>query len=77
MAKRRVTYFYDRRYSFDVILLSLLTLPAADVGGFTYGLGHPMKPQRMRITHELLSAYGMLDKMHILVGPLPAFSTTA
>lgn len=25
-----------------------------------------MKPQRMRITHELVSAYGMLDKMHIL-----------
>ena len=26
-----------------------------------------MKPQRMRITHELVSAYGMLDKMHVLV----------
>ncbi|KAF9812747.1 hypothetical protein IEO21_05997 [Rhodonia placenta] len=25
-----------------------------------------MKPQRMRMTHELVSAYGMLDKMHIL-----------
>ncbi|OBZ79650.1 Histone deacetylase RPD3 [Grifola frondosa] len=37
-----------------------------DVGSFTYGLGHPMKPQRMRLTHELVSAYGMLDKMHIL-----------
>ncbi|KAL4245117.1 histone deacetylase family protein [Abortiporus biennis] len=37
-----------------------------DVGAFTYGLGHPMKPQRMRITHELVSTYGMLDKMHIL-----------
>lgn len=37
-----------------------------DVGAYTYGLGHPMKPQRMRITHELVSAYGMLDKMHVL-----------
>ncbi|KAH9949034.1 histone deacetylase RPD3 [Amylocystis lapponica] len=37
-----------------------------DVGSFTYGLGHLMKPQRMRITHELVSAYGMLDKMHVL-----------
>ncbi|KAI0796411.1 histone deacetylase RPD3 [Irpex lacteus] len=37
-----------------------------DVGSYTYGLGHPMKPQRMRITHELVSAYGMLDKMHVL-----------
>lgn len=39
----------------------------ADVGAFTYGLGHPMKPQRMRITHELVSVYGMMDKMHVLV----------
>ncbi|TCD60061.1 hypothetical protein EIP91_010795 [Steccherinum ochraceum] len=37
-----------------------------DVGAFTYGLGHPMKPQRMRITHELVSAYGMLDHMQVL-----------
>lgn len=41
--------------------------PTADVGAFTYGLGHPMKPQRMRITHELVSVYGMMDKMHVLV----------
>ena len=26
-----------------------------------------MKPQRMRITHELVSAYGMLDHMQVLV----------
>lgn len=38
-----------------------------DVGAYSYGLGHPMKPQRMRITHELVTSYGMLDKMHILV----------
>jgi len=38
----------------------------SDVGAYTYGYGHLMKPQRMRITHELVSAYGMLDKMHIL-----------
>lgn len=39
----------------------------ADVGAYTYGLGHPMKPQRMRMTHELVAAYNMLDKMHVLV----------
>ncbi|KAF7315978.1 Histone deacetylase RPD3 [Mycena indigotica] len=38
----------------------------ADVGGYTYGPGHPMKPHRVRITHDLVSAYGMLDKMHVL-----------
>ncbi|OCH87622.1 histone deacetylase complex, catalytic component RPD3 [Obba rivulosa] len=37
-----------------------------DVGGFAYGLGHFMKPQRMRITHELVSAYNMLGKMDVL-----------
>jgi len=40
---------------------------SADVGAYTYGLGHPMKPQRMRMTHELVSAYDMLNKMHVLV----------
>ncbi|KAF9074411.1 hypothetical protein BDP27DRAFT_1317041 [Rhodocollybia butyracea] len=28
-----------------------------DVGSYTYGLGHPMKPHRILMTHELLSAY--------------------
>ncbi|EIW60308.1 histone deacetylase RPD3 [Trametes versicolor FP-101664 SS1] len=37
-----------------------------DVGAFTYGLTHPMKPQRMRATHELLTAYDMLPRMHVL-----------
>lgn len=26
-----------------------------------------MKPQRMRITHELVSVYDMLPKMHVMV----------
>ncbi|KIJ13314.1 hypothetical protein PAXINDRAFT_170594 [Paxillus involutus ATCC 200175] len=37
-----------------------------DIGSYTYGLGHPMKPHRMHITHDLVSAYGMLDKMQVL-----------
>ncbi|RPD65961.1 histone deacetylase RPD3 [Lentinus tigrinus ALCF2SS1-7] len=37
-----------------------------DVGAYSFGLSHPMKPQRMRITHELLTAYNMLPKMHVL-----------
>lgn len=41
----------------------------ADTGSYTYGLGHPMKPHRMRVTHDLVSAYGMLDKMQVLVRP--------
>lgn len=38
-----------------------------EIGAYSYGLGHPMKPQRMRITHELVMAYGMLDKLHVIV----------
>ncbi|KAF9058257.1 hypothetical protein BJ165DRAFT_1426804, partial [Panaeolus papilionaceus] len=38
-----------------------------EVGAYTYGPGHPMKPHRIRVTHNLVSAYGMLDKLHVLV----------
>ncbi|TBU32316.1 histone deacetylase RPD3 [Dichomitus squalens] len=37
-----------------------------DVGAYSFGMTHPMKPQRMRITHELVSAYEMLPKMRVL-----------
>ncbi|KIL60950.1 hypothetical protein M378DRAFT_109690 [Amanita muscaria Koide BX008] len=38
----------------------------SDVGAYTYGLGHPMKPHRIKVTHDLVTAYDMLDKMHVL-----------
>ncbi len=38
-----------------------------DVGLFSYGLGHPMKPHRMKMTHDLVTAYGMVNKMQVLV----------
>ncbi|KAG5727461.1 Histone deacetylase Rpd3 [Termitomyces sp. T112] len=37
-----------------------------DAGAYTYGLGHPMKPHRIRVTHDLVTAYEMLPKMHVL-----------
>lgn len=40
-----------------------------DVGNFYYAEGHPMKPHRMRMTHNLLVAYGMYDKMDVLLTP--------
>ena len=49
----------------------MLTSNTDDVGAYTYGLGHPMKPHRIRVTHDLVTAYGMLDKIHILVSRLP------
>lgn len=36
-----------------------------DVGNFSYGLGHPMKPHRMRMTHNLVTNYGLHKKMDI------------
>ncbi|EIW82040.1 histone deacetylase RPD3 [Coniophora puteana RWD-64-598 SS2] len=37
-----------------------------EVGSYTYGLGHLMKPHRIRMAHELITAYGMLEKMSVL-----------
>ncbi|KAJ7465907.1 histone deacetylase 2, partial [Mycena latifolia] len=31
-----------------------------------YGHGRPMEPHRIRVTHDLVSAYGMLPKIHVL-----------
>lgn len=38
-----------------------------DVGNFYYAQGHPMKPHRMRMTHNLLLGYNLFEKMDILV----------
>lgn len=36
-----------------------------EVGNYYYGLGHPMKPHRIRMAHDLLVNYGIYDKMQI------------
>ncbi|KIJ57265.1 hypothetical protein M422DRAFT_150076 [Sphaerobolus stellatus SS14] len=40
-----------------------------DVGSFSYGPGHPMKPHRIRMADNLIAAYGMLDQMTVLRPP--------
>ncbi|EJD50035.1 hypothetical protein AURDEDRAFT_161056 [Auricularia subglabra TFB-10046 SS5] len=37
-----------------------------DLGAMSYGWNAYMKPFRMRMTHHLIAAYGMLEKMHVL-----------
>lgn len=37
----------------------------ADVGLYYYGPGHPMKPHRLRMTHQLILAYGLYRKMEV------------
>ncbi len=34
-----------------------------DLGNFQYGVGHPMKPFRVKMTDEMIKAYGMDEKM--------------
>jgi len=37
-----------------------------EVGSYYYGPGHPMKPQRLRLTHHLLLSMGLYRKMEVL-----------
>ncbi|KAF9354807.1 Histone deacetylase 2 [Mortierella sp. NVP85] len=37
-----------------------------DVGNYTYGLGHPMKPHRVRMCHSLVTNYGLYKKMDVI-----------
>jgi len=36
-----------------------------DVGNYYYGQGHPMKPHRIRMTHNLILNYGLYRKMEV------------
>lgn len=66
MSKRRVSYYYDSECTRTKELLNAEPMPTDDVGLFSYGHGHAMKPHRMRMTHDLVASYGMLDKMEVL-----------
>ena len=37
----------------------------SDIGSYYYGPGHPMKPHRLRLTHNLLLSYGLYKKMQV------------
>lgn len=45
---------------------------SGDIGNYYYGQGHPMKPHRIRMTHNLLLNYGLYRKMEIYVSTLLA-----
>ena len=46
---------------FNYMMLQFL----GDIGNYDYGQGHPMKPHRIRMTHNLLLNYGLYRKMEI------------
>ena len=66
-SKRKIAYYYDGLLPAPLRLSSVCSRSAGAVGSYSYGFGHVMKPHRMKITHDLVSAYGMLPKMDILV----------
>lgn len=37
-----------------------------DIGNYYYGSGHPMKPHRIRLTHALVSHYGIANDLDVL-----------
>ena len=37
----------------------------AEVGNYYYGQGHPMKPHRVRMTHNLIMHYGMYGALDV------------
>ncbi|EOD30033.1 DNA-lyase, partial [Emiliania huxleyi CCMP1516] len=48
-SKRKVTYFHD----------------ADTMGSYYYGPGHPMKPHRLAMTHNLILSYHLYRKMEV------------
>lgn len=54
---------------------SLFTFVTGDIGNYYYGQGHPMKPHRIRMTHNLLLNYGLYRKMEIYVSFAVSLST--
>ena len=42
-------------------------LASGEVGGAYYGLKHPMKPHRMRMTNEMIIEYGLDEHLDVFV----------
>lgn len=63
-SSRTVAYFYDCTISFLIIIIDRLI---AEVGNYNYGPGHPMKPHRIRMTHNLLVNYGLYKRLQVFV----------
>ena len=59
----RIAYFYDSRDAARRHLTSV-----GDMGNYYYAPGHPMKPQRLRLTHNLLLAYKLYRYLEVYVG---------
>ena len=59
----------------QVLHISALAF-AGEVGGAYYGIKHPMKPHRMRMTNELIVQYGLAEHLDVFVSLLSARPTS-
>lgn len=63
----QVQFFLNYLLSNVLDVKSNLWFKLGDIGNYYYGQGHPMKPHRIRMTHNLLLNYGLYRKMEIYV----------
>lgn len=80
-SRKTICYYYDGKSIVSVIFRFLFYLVSifwylskfvllfllGDIGNYYYGQGHPMKPHRMRMAHNLILNYGLYRKMEIYV----------
>lgn len=59
------------------MILLLITIPfafyLAEVGNYNYGIGHPMKPHRIRMTNDLVINYGLYQHLQVFVSHKKTF----
>lgn len=69
--RSKVTYFYNSKTSFSLVARRYSYVALCDcvddIGAYYYGPKHPMKPQRLKLTHSLTLNYGMYNKMKVYV----------
>ena len=68
-SRKKVAYYYDGQLN-STKTLFYISIFIGDVGNYYYGQGHPMKPHRIRMTHNLLLNYGLYRKMEVYVSCL-------
>lgn len=63
---RKILFSYRKVFAiFCCWLFIWFSIVKGDIGNYYYGQGHPMKPHRIRMTHNLLLNYGLYRKMEI------------
>ena len=50
-----------------MIAMSSDSKTSAEIGNYYYAPGHPMKPHRVRMCHNLLLNYHVYEKMDVFV----------